>query len=119
MISATKKQGVGAVMKSVDAAHAAAYRKIPTPKLTRALIDAVDFQQPRRAGTVRPKLRYAHQGGQNPPVIVIHGTALDKVTDAYKRYLEGRFREVFDLTGTPMRIELRTGRNPFAKKNSD
>jgi GTPase len=119
MTSATKKQGVGAVMKSVDEAHAAAYRKIPTPKLTRALIDAVAFQQPRRAGTVRPKLRYAHQGGQNPPVIVIHGSALDKVSDSYKRYLEGRFREVFELVGTPMRIELRTGRNPFVKKDTD
>jgi GTPase len=115
-ISATKKQGLAPVMKSVDAAHEAAYRKLSTPKLTRALIDAVEFQQPRRAGNVRPKLRYAHQGGQNPPLVIVHGTALSHVTDSYKRYLEGRFRELFELTGTPLRIELRTGSNPFVDK---
>jgi GTP-binding protein len=115
-ISATKKQGLSAVMKSVDAAHEAAYRKLPTPKLTRALIEAVEFQQPRRAGAVRPKLRYAHQGGQNPPIVIVHGTALNHVTDAYKRYLESRLREKFDLTGTPLRIEFRSGKNPFVDK---
>jgi GTP-binding protein len=119
MISATKRQGIGPVMRAVDAAHAAAFRKLPTPKLTRVLQAAVEFQQPRRAGAVRPKLRYAHQGGQNPPVIVIHGTALDKVTDAYRRYLEGRFRDAFDLRGTPLRIELRSSVNPFAKRDAD
>jgi GTP-binding protein len=80
------------------------------------LIDAVEFQQPRRRGPVRPKLRYAHQGGQNPPIIVIHGNALDAITETYKRYLENRFRETFGLTGTPLRIEFRSSTNPYADK---
>jgi GTPase len=115
-ISAAEKTGIGPLMRSVDAAYAAAMAKLPTPKLTRALIDAVEFQQPRRKGPVRPKLRYAHQGGQNPPIIVIHGNALDAVTDTYKRYLENRFRETFALTGTPLRIEFRSSTNPYADR---
>ncbi|CAB3721365.1 ribosome biogenesis GTPase Der [Trinickia soli] len=115
-ISATEKTGIGPLMRSVDDAYAAAMAKLPTPKLTRALIEAVEFQQPRRRGPVRPKLRYAHQGGQNPPIIVIHGNALDAVTETYKRYLENRFRETFSLTGTPLRIEFRSSANPYADK---
>jgi GTP-binding protein len=115
-ISAAEKTGIGALMRSVDDAYAAAMAKLPTPKLTRALIDAVEFQQPRRRGPVRPKLRYAHQGGQNPPIIVIHGNALDAITETYKRYLENRFRETFGLTGTPLRIEFRSSTNPYADK---
>jgi GTP-binding protein len=116
-ISATQKFGIGPLMRSVDDAYAAAMAKLPTPKLTRALIEAVEFQQPRRRGPVRPKLRYAHQGGQNPPIIVIHGNALDAVTETYKRYLENRFRETFSLTGTPLRIEFRSSTNPYTDKN--
>ncbi len=115
-VSATEKTGIGPLMRSVDDAYAAAMAKLPTPKLTRALIEAVEFQQPRRRGPVRPKLRYAHQGGQNPPIIVIHGNALDAVTETYKRYLENRFRETFSLTGTPLRIEFRSSTNPYADK---
>jgi GTP-binding protein len=115
-VSALEKTGISQLMKSVDDAYAAAMAKLPTPKLTRALIDAVEFQQPRRRGPVRPKLRYAHQGGQNPPIIVVHGNALDAITDTYKRYLEGRFRETFGLAGTPLRIEFRSSRNPYADK---
>jgi GTP-binding protein len=63
-------------------------------------------------------MRYAHQGGSNPPRIVIHGNSLQHVTEAYKRYLEGWFREQFRLAGTPLRIELRTGRNPYAGRAS-
>jgi GTP-binding protein len=81
--------------------------------LTRALIEAVEHQQPKRKGSIRPKLRYAHQGGQNPPIIVIHGNALDAVGDVYKRYLEKHF-ETFSLVGTPLRI-VRSGKNPFDK----
>ena len=91
---------------------------VPVPVLTRILQEAVAFQQPKRAGSFRPKLRYAHQGGQNPPVIVIHGNAVEHVTDVYKRYLESRFREHFKLVGTPLRIELRASRNPFTEKDS-
>jgi GTP-binding protein len=87
-----------------------------TPVLTRLLQDAVEHQAPKRAGAFRPKLRYAHQGGMNPPLIVIHGNSLDHITDSYKRFLEGRFREHFKLTGTPMRIELRSSKNPFDDK---
>ena len=86
-ISALKGQGLKAVMKSVEEAHAAAYRKLSTPKLTRTLHAAVEQQPPPRKGIFRPKLRYAHQGGQNPPLIVIHGNALEGVPDSYRRYL--------------------------------
>jgi GTPase len=115
-ISALKSTGIGQLMKSVDSAYAAAMADLSTPKLTRALIEAVEHQQPRRKGSVRPKLRYAHQGGQNPPIIVIHGNSLEAVGDDYKRYLEKHFRDTFLLVGTPLRIEVRTGRNPFARQ---
>jgi GTP-binding protein len=116
-VSALKSTGIPLMMKSVDAAYAAATANLPTPKLTRALLEAVEHQQPRRKGSIRPKLRYAHQGGQNPPVIVIHGNALDAIDANYKRYLEKHFRETFSLVGTPLRIELRSGKNPFAKSD--
>jgi GTP-binding protein len=112
-ISALAGQGIGAVMKSVDAAYAAAMSKLPTPKLTRALIEAIAQQHPPRAGYGRPKLRYAHQGGSNPPRIIIHGTQLQHVPDSYRRYLERFFREAFKLQGTPLKVELKTGRNPY------
>jgi GTP-binding protein len=113
-VSALKRQGLGPLWKAIAAAHAAATRKLPTPALTRLLHEAVEHQQPARAGRFRPKLRYAHQGGMNPPVIVIHGTSLDHVSAAYRRYLEGRFRDRFKLVGTPIRIEFRSTSNPFA-----
>jgi len=114
-ISAIKGTGIAPMMKSINAAYAAAMKKLPTPQLTRALEQAVEHQQPRRKGSVRPKLRYAHQGGQNPPVIVVHGSALDGIDASYKRYLEKHFRESFGLVGTPLRIEFRSGKNPFLK----
>jgi len=115
-ISAKQGEGLGALMRSVDGAYAAAMARLSTPKLTRALIAAVEQQAPPRSGLVRPKLRYAHQGGVNPPRIVIHGNALDRVPDSYKRYLQGFFRKKFELVGTPMAIELRTGLNPYPGK---
>jgi GTP-binding protein len=115
-ISAIKRQGLGPVWKAIAEAHASATRKMPTPVLTRLLREAVEHQAPKRAGMFRPKLRYAHQGGMNPPIIVIHGNSLEHVTDAYKRYLEGRFRDHFKLVGTPLRIEMRSSRNPFDEK---
>lgn len=114
-ISARTGSGLNGLMKSVIAAHAAAYRKLSTPKLTRAIIEAVAQQQPPRSGPIRPKLRYAHQGGTNPPIIVIHGSALDRVPATYTRYLEGQLREKFDLTGTPLRVEYRSSTNPYAR----
>jgi len=118
MISAKESKGLAGLMRSVDAAYAAAMARLSTPKVTRALIAAVERQAPPKTGLVRPKLRYAHQGGVNPPRIIIHGNALDRVPDSYKRYLEGFFRDAFKLAGTPMRIEFRTGRNPYAKKKA-
>jgi GTP-binding protein len=114
-ISALKSSGIVPMMKSVDAAFAAAMANLPTPKLTRALEEAVEKQEPKRKGAIRPKMRYAHQGGQNPPIIVIHGNALNGITEPYKRYLEKHFRDTFSLVGTPLRIEFRTGKNPFDK----
>ena len=115
-ISALKGTGVGPLIKSVNSAYAAATTNLSTPKLTRALLEAVEHQQPRRKGSIRPKMRYAHQGGQNPPIVVIHGNALEAIDDNYKRYLEKHFRETFSLVGTPLRIEFKSGRNPFAKE---
>lgn len=114
-ISALKSTGIDPLMKSVDSAYKAATANLSTPKLTRALIEAVEHQQPRRKGSIRPKLRYAHQGGQNPPIIVVHGNALDAIDANYKRFLEKHFRETFSLVGTPLRIELRSGKNPYNK----
>jgi GTP-binding protein len=116
-ISARGGKGLGVLMQAVDGAYAAAMARLPTPKLTRALIAAIEKQAPPKSGVFRPKLRYAHQGGINPPRIIIHGNAVDRVPDSYKRYLEGYFRKEFGLAGTPMAIELRTGRNPYVKKS--
>jgi len=115
-ISALKGTGINHLMKAIDTAYAAATAKLSTPRLTRALQEAVEKQEPKRKGSTRPKMRYAHQGGQNPPIIVIHGNALDGITEPYKRYLEKHFRDTFDLIGTPLRIELKSGKNPFAKE---
>jgi GTP-binding protein len=115
-ISALKGEGINPLMASVDAAYAASMVKMSTPKLTRLLAAAVEKQTPPRHGIFRPKLRYAHQGGNNPPVIVIHGNALDHVPDAYRRYLERTFIEAFKLKGTPLRVEFRSTRNPYAER---
>ena len=115
-ISALQGQGVNALLRSVNAAHAAAFAKLSTPRLTRVLLAAVEQQPPPRKGIFRPKMRYAHQGGQNPPLVIIHGNALDAIADPYRRYLEGRFRDAFELAGTPLRIEFKSSFNPYADK---
>jgi GTP-binding protein len=112
-ISALKGTGVKALFGAVDRAFAAAMAKLSTPKLTRALQAAVEKQQPPLAGKIRPKLRYAHQGGSNPPVVVIHGTSVAAIKEGYRRYLSNTFVKVFKLKGTPLRIELRQGANPY------
>jgi len=116
-VSAKKRQGLGPVWTSIGRAHQAAMCKMSTPVLTRLLLEAVQFQAPNRSGMFRPKMRYAHQGGMNPPVIVVHGNSLEHVTEAYKRFLEGRFRKAFALEGTPLRIEFKTAANPFADRD--
>ena len=116
-ISALSGQGIAGLLASVDKAFAAAMIKLATPRITRVLLDAVHKQQPPRHGLSRPKLRYAHQGGSNPPIIVIHGNALEHIPEAYTRYLEHTFMEVFKLQGTPLRIQYKSSKNPFADKN--
>ncbi len=117
-ISAIRRQGLQAVWKAIMQAHASATVKMSTPVLTRLVHEAAEHQAPRREGRFRPKMRYAHQGGMNPPLVVIHGTSLDHVPDSYKRYLEGRLREHFKLVGTPVRIEMRSAKNPFDDKGT-
>lgn len=115
-ISALKGTGLNPLLVSVDAAYAAAMAKLSTPQLTRILMDAVAAHQPPKTGPFRPKPRYAHQGGMNPPLIVVHGNALDKISDSYKRYLEKTFIQAFKLQGTPLKVQFNVGKNPFADK---
>ncbi len=115
-ISAIKRSGLSALWKAIVQAHASATVKMSTPVLTRLVLEAAEHQAPRREGRFRPKMRYAHQGGMNPPLVVIHGTSLDHVPESYKRFLEGRLREHFKLVGTPVRIEMRSAKNPFDEK---
>lgn len=114
-VSAKTGQGLAALMKAVDSVYAAAMRKLPTPQLTRVLQELVRRQPPPRHGLFRPKPRYAHQGGNNPPIIVIHGNALEHLPSSYLRYLERGFAEAFELKGTPVRLELRTSHNPYVE----
>ncbi|MDE2003318.1 MAG: ribosome biogenesis GTPase Der [Betaproteobacteria bacterium] len=113
-ISAREGRGVANLIDAVDRAYAAAMARLPTPRLTRMLQMAIQRQQPPRAGMIRPKMRYAHQGGVNPPLVIIHGSALHHVPDAYRRYLEHFFSDAFQLRGTPLRIQFKTGANPYA-----
>jgi GTP-binding protein len=117
-ISALRGQGLTPLIKDVDAAYAAAMAKLSTPKLTRALLAATAQHSPPKSGLFRPKLKFAHQGGSNPPIIVIHGNAVANVHSDYRRYLENTFRKVFDLQGTPLRIEFKDGSNPFESRKA-
>ncbi len=116
-ISALKRQGLGPLWQAIERAHAAAVAKLPTPALNRVLREAVAHQAPPRHGAFRPKLRYAHQGGSNPPIVVVHGNGVEHVGDAYRRYLEGRIRDHFKLVGTPLRIAWKSARNPYDKRD--
>lgn len=115
-ISALEGTGVSGLLKSIDEAYAAAMTKLSTPRLTRALQTILERQQPPMSGLHRPKMRYAHQGGMNPPVVVIHGTNLSRIPESYRRYLEHSFLKMFKLQGTPLRIEFKQGHNPYAEK---
>jgi GTP-binding protein len=118
-ISARHGSGVGDLIEAVQVAYRAAMRELATPALTRALEQAVVAHQPPLVRGRRIRLRYAHQGGRNPPVVVIHGNQTEYVPDAYRRYLENHFRRAFRLEGTPMRIEFRTDENPFAGQRNE
>ena len=118
-ISARHGTGVGDLMGSVRSAYRSAMKELPTKELTRALEQAIAMHQPPLVRGRRIKLRYAHQGGRNPPVVVIHGNQTQHVPDAYRRYLENHFRQTFRLTGTPMRIEFRTDDNPYSGRRNE
>lgn len=115
-ISAKTGSGIPALLRSVDVAYASSMAKLPTPRLTRVLQAAVQKQAPPRGGVSRPKLRYAHQGGMNPPLILIHGNGLEHVPESYRRYLERTFMAEFKLRGTPVRVQFKQGRNPYANR---
>lgn len=115
-VSALAGTGLKPLLGSIARAYESAMIKLPTPKLSRALADATARQAPPRSGAFRPKLRYAHQGGSNPPLIVVHGTGLSRIPDSYRRYLERFFREMFKLEGTPLKIEFRQGVNPYDQR---
>lgn len=117
-ISARHGTGVGDLISSIIAAYKASMRELPTPELTRVLEEAIAQHQPPVIRGRRIKLRYAHQGGRNPPVIVIHGNQTQHLPEPYQRYLMHRYREAFHLKGTPIRIQLRGDENPFAGKRN-
>ncbi|MGQ0442331.1 MAG: ribosome biogenesis GTPase Der [Methylophilaceae bacterium] len=114
-ISALRKKGLPELFDSINGAFNAAFAKLATPQLTRVLIDAIAQHQPPISKGIRPQLRYAHQGGLNPPIVVVHGSHIAGVKDSYKRFLEGVFRKTFQLTGTPLRVQFKQGENPFAE----
>ncbi|MCX7945450.1 MAG: ribosome biogenesis GTPase Der [Hydrogenophilus sp.] len=115
-VSAREQMGLRQLMSAVDEAYAAATARLPTPQVTRVLRELVRRQPPPRHGLFRPKPRYAHQGGVNPPVVVVHGNGLEHLPRSYVRYLEHGFVEAFGLRGTPLRVELRSQKNPYAER---
>ncbi|WP_298446938.1 ribosome biogenesis GTPase Der [uncultured Marinobacter sp.] len=115
-ISALHGSGVGVLYESVEACYESAMAKWQTNRLTAILEDAIAQHQPPMVRGRRIKLRYAHQGGSNPPVIVVHGNQTDALPGSYKRYLENTFRKVLNVTGSPIRFEFRSAENPFAFK---
>ena len=117
-ISALHGTGVGDLFGAIDAAWRSANVSVPTNVLTNMLEQAVETHQPPLVRGRRIKLRYAHFGAKNPPTIIIHGNQTDDVPDAYRRYLAGHFRRELQLTGTPVRIEFRSGDNPFAGRRN-
>ncbi|MGD8589182.1 MAG: ribosome biogenesis GTPase Der [Chromatiales bacterium] len=117
-ISALHGSGVGDLYALVDEAYANAMRDLSTPELTRLLEVLVQEHQPPQVQGRRIKLRYAHQGGKNPPIIVIHGNQTDRVPDSYKRFLVGRFRTALKMRGTPIRLEFKSGENPYADRRN-
>lgn len=114
-ISALHGSGVGLLYKSVDQAFESAMTKIPTRRMTEILEDAVTEHQPPMSRGRRIKLRYAHLGGSNPPIIIVHGNQVDAVPRSYTRYLENTYRKVLKLSGTPIRVEYKSGENPYAE----
>lgn len=119
LISAKHGTGVGDLYPSIEKAYASSTIKVATSRLTQILQDAVETHQPPLSSGRRIKLRYAHLGGQNPPIIVIHGNQTESVPNAYKRYLENIYRKVLKIEGTPIAIEFKTGDNPYKDKQNE
>lgn len=117
-ISALHGTGVGDLYTLINRAWTSAFSKVSTNRMTTLLEGMVEAHQPPLVGRHRPKLRYAHMGGSNPPLIVIHGNRVENLPDSYKRYLENRFRELLKLEGTPVRIEFKNGENPYAGRKN-
>lgn len=118
-ISALHGTGVGDLYKSIHRAYASAWKTLTTNTLTQVLQGAVNDHAPPVINGRRIKLRYAHAGGQNPPIIVIHGKQTEKLPNHYRRYLEKTFRRVLKLEGTPVKIELRSDENPYVKDQAN
>lgn len=118
MISALFGSRVGHLLRAIERAHESASRSFGTSWLTRVLEDAVTAHPPPLVRGRRIKLRYAHQGGHNPPVIVVHGNQTERLPGAYRRYLMNAYREALGLVGTPVHLEFRTGENPYAGKRN-
>ena len=117
-VSALHGTAVGNLLPEVRKAYRAACKELATPALTRVLEQAVMEHPPPLSKGRRPRLRYAHQGGRNPPVIVVHGTQTDRLTESYRRFLTNRFRKAFSLQGTPIRVQFKAGTNPYAGKTN-
>ena len=118
-ISALHGSGVGDLLGAARRAAEAALTELPTPELTRVLEKALEAHQPPLVRGRRIKLRYAHQGGRNPPVIIVHGNQVKHVPEAYRRYLINTFREAFRLDGTPVKVEFRSDTNPYAGRRNE
>ena len=112
-ISALKKTGLKTLMKSVFNAYESSSRKFSTPEINEVLANAIQNHQPKIIKGIRPKLKFAHQGGLNPPTVIVHGNHLNEIRKDYIRYLETYYRKAFNLIGTPLRVELKSGKNPF------
>jgi GTPase len=118
-ISALHGTGVGDLLGAARRAAQAALKELPTPELTRVLEKALEAHQPPLVRGRRIKLRYAHQGGKNPPLIIVHGNQVAHVPEAYRRYLINTYREAFRLHGTPVKVEFRADTNPFAGRRNE
>ena len=116
-ISALKETGLKGLMRSVIKAYESSSRKFSTPQINEVLANAILSHQPKIIKGIRPKLKFAHQGGLNPPTIIIHGNHLTDIRKDYVRYLETFFRKAFNLVGTPLRVELKNGKNPYQDEN--
>lgn len=117
-ISALHGSNVGLLYKAINKAYDSATKDMPTSELTRVLDNAVQGHQPPTVRGRRIKLRYAHQGGKNPPIVVIHGNQTDLLPKSYVRYLMNHFIDALKLVGTPMRMEFKTSDNPYAKRSN-